>query len=196
MGKQIYLADVMELFRKSPVVSFSSIMRIIRDKKEVKQYGKRLVAQLLHKGRIKQLAKGCYTSQDDPSLAVFCFQPAYLGLQDALSAHNLSEQETVPVIITARKVRTGLRKIIGQNALIRGIDKRYYFGLTYIQQDTVALPYSDIEKTLIDMVYFRQPLSREMIAELKKRISRKTMESYISRYSKKMKAKIVKILEW
>ena len=78
MGREKYLTNIKKLFEKSPVVSFSSIERIIQNKKRVKQYAKQLVRNLLLKGKIKRLCKGYYTTFDEPSLAVFCFKPGCL----------------------------------------------------------------------------------------------------------------------
>ena len=49
MGKEKYQKKIEELFKKSPVVSFNSIERIIRNKKEIKQYTKQLIRNLLLK---------------------------------------------------------------------------------------------------------------------------------------------------
>src|SRR3989338_9098421 len=156
MGKKKYSEEIGALFKKSPVVDSNSILRIIRNRKKVSQYNKQLIRNLLLAGKIRRLAKGCYTMYDDPSLAVFCFKPAYLGLQDALSMHNLWEQETIPIIITARKVRQGIRSIMGVNVLIRRIDKRYFFGYEHKNYGDFYFPVSDVEKTFIDMAYFNE----------------------------------------
>src|SRR3989338_2249183 len=128
MGKQKYLKEVEELFKKSYVIPSSSIARIVSSKKKVKQYNKHLVRNLIAKNKINRLTKGWYTIYDDPSLAVFCFGQAYLGLQDSLSAHDLWEQETAPIIITSEKIRQGSRKIMGMNILVKRICKKYFFG--------------------------------------------------------------------
>ena len=182
MGKKKYLDKIQELLRKSPVVDADSIIRIVRSGKNVKQYHKQLIRNLVIGGKIKRLAKGCYTAHEDTSLAVFCFKPAYLGLQDALSIHNLWEQETIPVIITVRKVRNDIRSISGANALIRRIDKKYFFGYAYIKQGDFYFPVSDVEKTFIDMVYYNENISNELVASIKKRIDRKKLKSYLKRY--------------
>jgi len=168
MGKSKYTRDVESIFKKSIVVTASSIRRIVKSK----EYAKQLIRNMIKKGKIKRITKGCYTIHEDPSLVVFCFKPAYLGLQDALSFHNLWEQETIPVIITAAKVQSGIRKIMGGNVMLKRIDKKYFFGFNYYKyNDEIYLPYSDIEKTLIDMIYFRQRLSNEAKAEMIKRIN-------------------------
>ena len=190
MGKQKYQTRIMGLFDKSPIVHFSSINRIIGDKKKVKQYSKQLVRNLLIKGKIQRLTKGYYTKHQDPYLSVFCFT-GYLGLQNSLSYHNLWEQETIPIIITTQKVRPGIRKVLGTNILIRRIDKKYFFGFEYKKYDAYYVPISDIEKTYIDMVYFREPMGREVLQNLKKNINKKKLDAYLKKYPKKFREKIL-----
>lgn len=190
MGKQKYRKDLELLFAKSPVVSYDSIERLVNNKKEVSSYVKKLVHILLLKNKIKRLAKGYYTTQNESSLAVFAFEPAYLGLQDALSFHNLWEQETIPVIITTRNIRQGIRKALGNNILIRRIQKKYFFGVEYYQNEDITLPYSDIEKTFIDMVYFKENITKETLSNFKKKINRKKLEKYLKNYPKKFCEKV------
>jgi len=194
MGRQKYLAKIEELFKKSPVVDLGSIRRIVRSKRKTNQYEKQLIRNLLLRGKIKKLVKGCYTMHDDSSLAVYCFSPSYLGLQDALSFHGIWEQETIPVIVTVRKVRQGIRKVLGANVLVRRITKKYLFGFEYFRQNGFYLPYSDIEKTVIDMVYFNEKFTNDAIRLLKKRIDMKKMNSYLKAYPAKLRQRVMKIL--
>jgi|SRR3989344_720014 len=193
MGKQKYLSSVNSLFKKSSVVSFNSIERIVKNKKN---YTKQLIRNLIKQGKIKKLAKGYYTSHNEISLIVFCFKPAYLGLQDALSYHNLWEQETIPVIITSKKARQGIRNILGVNVLIRRINRKYLFGFEYYKNGDFYFPYSDIEKTFIDMIYFRQPLDKEVVLEFKKKMDKKKLKLYLKKYPKKFIKKIDNILKF
>ncbi len=182
MGKEKYLRVIKDLFMKSPVVDANSIGRIVKSKKKVKQYDKQLIRNLISKDQIKRLTKGFYTMHEDPSLAVFCVKPAYLGLQDALSIHNLWEQETIPIIITSRRVRQGIRKILGANVLIRRISKKYLFGFEYIKQGDFYYPVSDIEKTFIDMIYFKQKISEDLLKNFKKSVNEKKLRGYLKVY--------------
>ncbi|MFH1592449.1 MAG: hypothetical protein ABIB47_03730 [Candidatus Woesearchaeota archaeon] len=191
MGKQKYLSDIKNLFKKSPVVSFKSIERIIKNKKRVKQYTKQLIRNLISKNKIKKLAKGYYTSHDEVSFSVFCFKPAYFGLQDALSIYELWEQETIPIIITTRKVRQGIRKILKVNVLIRRITPKYLFGFDYYKDGDFYFPYSDVEKTFIDMVYFKQPLDEEVIKNFRKKINVKKLGAYLKKYPKKFRNRVL-----
>lgn len=181
MGKSKYKNNVEKLFRESPVVSHDSLARIIGNKGK-KSYTKRMINYLIKKESIKRITKGYYTTRDDASLSVFCFQPAYFGLQDALSFYNIWEQETIPVIITSRNARSGIRKIIGSNVLIRTIKKKYFFGIDYHQQGNVAIPYSDIEKTFIDMIYFKEKMSQSVIDNFKRKLDKKKLGRYLRVY--------------
>jgi len=194
MGKEKYLKTIGDLFGKSAVVNYSSIERVVRKKKNIKQYTKKLIRNLILKGKIKKITRGFYTSHDDPSLAVYCFKPAYLGLQDALSFHNLWEQESIPVIITARKARQGIRKIMGINVLIRRIDKKYCFGFQHYDDGGIYLPYSDVEKTFIDMVYFKEKLSQEAIKNIERIVNIKKINSYINSYPNKIRKRVLDLL--
>lgn len=193
MGKQKHLARIMDLFKKSPVVNFSSVERIVKNEKNVKQYTKQLIRNLIKQGRINKITKGYYSIHDDPSLIVFCFKPSYLGLQNALSFHNLWEQETNPVIITTRNIRKGIRVVFGRNVIMRRIDRKYIFGFELYLDGDFYLPYSDIEKTFIDMVYFKQPLDKEIIREFKKKIDKKKLGDYLKRYPKRFRDRFMKI---
>ncbi|MEW5896597.1 MAG: hypothetical protein AB1668_02815 [Nanoarchaeota archaeon] len=191
MGKIKYLNGIKELFRKSPVVNFSSIALNVQRLGGSRNYANLLVKKLVDKGDIKKIAKGYYTVHGDPSLAVFCFKPAYLGLQDALSFHNLWEQETIPVIITTRKVRPGIRKVIGTNVLVKRMDKQYFFGFELVKYYDFYLPISDVEKTFLDLLYFRQKLSKEVLDNFRKRIDKEKLKGYLKRYPKKMAKRVM-----
>ena len=191
MGKQKYLKSIEELFKKSPVVSAKSIKMVVNKNKKVKQYTKQLIRNLILKGKIKRITKGFYTSKDNISLSIFCFKPSYLGLQDALSFHDLWEQETIPIIISTRKIRTGIRKIMGGNVLIKMISKKYFFGFDYHNDNGVYLPYSDIEKTFIDIIYFKENLGKDVLNNIKEKISIKKLKLYLKIYPKKFRSMVL-----
>lgn len=190
MGKKKYLDKIESLFENSPVVTFNSIKMIVKDKKNIKQYTKQIIRNLIRQNKIKKITKGFYTTHEDPSLAVFCFS-GYLGVQNAMSFHNLWEQETVPVIITARRVRSGRRVVFGANIVIKKINKKYFFGFEYYKDGDFYFPYSDVEKTFIDMVYFKQPMDKELLKNFRRRIDRKKLKQYIVKYPKRFRKKVI-----
>lgn len=195
MGKQKYQNIVQKLFQKSPVVNFASIERILKSKRSRNQYTKQLLRNLILTKKIKKLTKGFYSLHDDPSLIVFSFNPAYLGLQDALSKHNLWEQETIPIIITSKKVRQGIRNVNGSNVFIRRIDKKYIFGVEYLKEGDIYFPYSDIEKTFIDMVYYNEKINKETLESLKKKINYKKLNLYLKHYPRNLRKKVLSFIK-
>lgn len=192
MGKIKYINDIRKFFKESPVVDISSLKRFIARKN--KDYIYLVINNLLRKKEIKKITRGYYTIYEDPSLIVFCFKPSYLGLQNAMSFHNLWEQETVPVVVTTRKIRQGIRKVFGFNALMRRIDKKYIFGFEYYKDGDFYFPYSDIEKTFIDMVYFRQPLDAENIRNFREKIEKRKLAEYLKKYPERFRKKVNKVL--
>jgi hypothetical protein len=196
MGKSKHMKKVEELFEKSPIVDFKSIERIVKplhQKNKKSNYAKLLVSNMLKSEKIKKIAKGCYTKNDDNSLSVLCYYPAYLGLQSALSFYGLWEQETIPVIITSKKIRTGIRKVLGGNIMIKRLQKKFVFGFDYCNDGGFYLPYSDIEKTFIDMVFFKQHLSKELILEFRKRILERKLRQHLKVYDKRFQKKALEI---
>ncbi len=193
MGKIKYLDNIKKFFVESPVVDIESLKKFIAKKN--KDYIYLVISNLLKKKEIKRITKGYYTIHEDPSLIVFCFKPSYLGLQNALSFHNLWEQETNPSVITTRNLRKGVRTVFGRNVLIKRIDKKYIFGFEYYKDGDFYFPYSDIEKTFIDMVYFRQPLDKENVLEFKKNINKKKLKDYLKKYPKRFRDKVMSKLD-
>ena len=192
MGKQIHLEKIESLFNKSPVVDFKSIERIIGKTKN-SNYAKLLLHNLLKKEKIKKIGKGVYTKHNEISLAVFSFKPAYLGLQSALSHHGIWEQQTIPVIITTKKVRRGIRKLMDGNVLLRNINKKYFFGIEYLEEGNFYFPYSDLEKTLIDMVAFHQKIDSEVLKKIKNKINKPKLLNYLKIYPIKIRERVIKL---
>ncbi len=193
MGKIKYIKDIRKFFKENPVIDINSIKTFI--KKKDKKYVYLLISNLLKNGEIRRITKGYYSTYDDPALIVSCFKPCYLGLQNALSFHNLWEQETNPVVITSCNIREGLRKVFGKNVIVKRINPKYMFGFEYskyaLEDRDIYLPYSDVEKTFIDMVYFRQPIDDENIASFREKISRKKLREYLKRYPLRFQKKVL-----
>lgn len=193
MGKIKYVNDIRRFFKESPVVDIESLKKFI--KKKNKDYIHLLINNLLKKGEIRKITKGFYSIYEDPSLIVFCFKPSYLSLQNAMSFHNLWEQETNPIVVTTRNLRKGIRKVFDRNVFIRRIDKKYIFGFEYYKDGDFHFPYSDIEKTFIDMIYFRQPLDKEVIDNFRKKIDKKKLKDYLKRYPERFKKMVTRRLK-
>ncbi|TRZ83497.1 hypothetical protein D4R86_00690 [bacterium] len=190
MGKIKHIPKIKEFLKKTPVFFTRDIELIVKDK----AYSYLFLHNLSKKKEIFRLKKGCYSSISDPVFTVFCFKPAYLGLQEALSLHNLWEQETNPVIITNRKVREGVRQVLDNNIVIHRIPSKYFFGFELLKYGNYFLPVSDIEKTLIDLIYFRESISKEALKEIKKKIDRVKLNSYLNSYPKDTKKTVKEMI--
>lgn len=198
MGKVKYKEEIKRFFEKTPVVTTRDIRAIISSLKQkfrLKEgYVYLLIHNLIEKGEIKKLTKGFYTIHDDPSLAVLCFKPAYIGLYDALSYHQLWEQATNPIILTSKKVRPGIRKVLDSKVIIHRLDKRYLFGFELKKVNGFWIPISDVEKTFIDLLYFKLPLDKELQKRILERINKKKFKCYASSYPKKLRKRLLSYL--
>ena len=188
MGKSKHIEKIRALFKKSPVIDFQSIKRTIGSGND--NYAKLLINNLLKSKEINKIAKGKYSLNEDPSLFVLCYNRSYLGLQSALSFHGLWEQETIPVVITPRKIRQGLRNVSGMNVLVRRIKKEYAFGFEFYNDGGVYLPYSYIEKTFIDMIVFNQFMDEDVLKQFKRRIGKNKLKKHLNKYPEKIRKRI------
>ena len=185
-----YIDRIREYLEKTPVVNIRSISALVGNQ----NYAYVIMNHLFKRREVQKLTKGYYTIHEDPSLIVYCFKPAYLGLQDAMSFHNLWEQETNPLVITVRRVRCGVRKVFGTNVVIRRISPKYFFGFDYHNYGEFLLPVSDVEKTFIDMVYFKE-MRKEMRKEFENRIDQRKLKSYLKKYPKNFRKRVVELLK-
>ena len=189
-----YIAAVRENFAGQPVFSGRSLFLFLSKKGISRAYAKHLVHNLLKKKELLRVAKGFYSFQRDPAVSGFAFSPFYYGLQEALSLRNLWEQETNPVIITAKKARQGMRRILQSNFVVRRIDKKMFFGFEMINHFGIWVPVSDIEKTLIDFVYFNEKIPPEALKEIKKRLDKRILKGHLAKTSPLLGKKIRKLL--
>ncbi len=136
---------------------------------------------LAMKNRIHRISRGIYTFHDDPQVVGFAFRPFYYGLQDAMSLHNIWGQETNPVVITPRKVVSGLRQFEGANYVVRRVNRKMFFGYELMRYGEMWIPVSDVEKTFMDMVYFEQNISRDALMAFKQKIDGKKLFSYLEK---------------
>ena len=163
-------------FKDWPVFTFKDVEKLVG-----KSYAKLLIHNHLKSGKIIKMGKGVYSFQKDPVLAVFAFRPSYLGLEFALTFYELWEQESIPVIVTSRKVRPGVRQISGENVLIRRIKPSGMFGYETRKYYDFYIPVSNFEKTLVDFIYYREPITKTAFRALYKRCDRTVVEKYLKR---------------
>jgi predicted transcriptional regulator of viral defense system len=190
VGKIKHLNKIREFLKSTPIFRAKDVELIVKDN----NYSNLILHNLVKRGEIKRVTKGWYSSCEDPVVSVFCFRPAYIGLQDALSIHELWEQETNVVIVTTRKVRTGLRKIMGSNVILHRINQKFFFGIESLKYGDFFVPVSDVEKTLIDLIYFNEIPEMGTLREIKKRTNEGKLKSYLKYYPIKFRRRVEKLL--
>jgi len=188
-----YTSKLRLRFEKEPAFCARDIRLFFAGSHLSAEYQNLMVHKLLKEGKLQRIGRGIYTFRQETQAVGFAFQPFYYGLQDALSLRNLWEQETVPVVITPRKVRAGRREFLGSNYIVRRIGRSMFFGFGMVKYGDFWVPVSDLEKTLIDFVHFRQPLPRELATALKKSVRRDVMDGYLKRVPVRL-AKKVRVL--
>lgn len=189
-----YMKDFTAHFSSFSVFTISDARLFLTDRGAGREYVYLLITNLLRSGRIKKLKRGFYTFRDDPMLAGFAFSPSYHGLQDALSLHNLWEQETNTIIITPRRVRIGMREMLGGNVLVRKIGRPMFFGFESMRYGDLWINVSDVEKTLIDFIYFNEPLDGATLHAMRGKIDAEKMKQYLVRCPERVRAKVPKLL--
>ncbi|MBU0636454.1 hypothetical protein KKE06_05500 [Candidatus Micrarchaeota archaeon] len=189
-----YIKEIRQQFAKKTVFSIRDIKTHFAHKKINPQYVNVLLNHLLKRKEIHRIARGTYSFRKDPNVLVFAIQPAYFGLQDALSFHGLWQQQTIPILITPRKIRNGFRNVLGSKALIKRIKRSLFFGIEMIRYTDFWIPVSDIEKTLVDFFYFHQPLEKKTLKKMLKKTNQKKLAQYLKRAPKKTRKKIEKAM--
>jgi predicted transcriptional regulator of viral defense system len=160
-----------------------------------KNYKKRLTHLLLSNGRIKRITRGVYTFHDDINVVGFAFSPFYYGLENALTMHGISTQGTNPIVITPRNVRQGLRVFEGRNYLIKRIPEALFFGYEMVKRGNFWVPVSDLEKTVIDMMYFDGYIRDELWPTILKELQMRRLNEYLGRYKKEFRTKMLKTIK-
>jgi predicted transcriptional regulator of viral defense system len=190
-----YINEIRKKFRKLPLFKTRDAVIIITKMGGTRGYAYLLLNHLAKRGEITRITKGYYSFEEEIEVCGFAYSPFYYGLQEALSLRNLWEQETNPVIITTRKTRTGLKKILGKNVLIRRISQKMFFGFEMVKYYDFWVPVSDVEKTLIDFIYFGEYLNEETLTEIKKNIKMDKLKNYLKKVPKRIRNRVLEILK-
>ena len=189
-----YLKDFREHFSEFPVFSVNDARVFLKQRKIGRQYLSLLLHNLLKRNEIIRITKGIYTFRKGMETACFAFSPSYHALQDALSIHGLWEQETNPILVTPRKIRSGARNTAIGTVIVHRIKRSMFFGFSQQKYAGAWTQVSDIEKTLIDFAHFNEPLSREALGEIKKKINKKTLRAYLKRAPERTRKRVEKLL--
>jgi len=191
MGKIKHLKKIEEFIEKSAVFNIRDIKKLVPNP----DYANLLLHNMVKKGKINRLLKGYYSKFDDPHLIAYCIKPSYIGLESALSLHNLWEQETNVVLLTIRRVRSGIRKVQDANVVVKQINPNHFFGFEHINYYDFRINVSDIEKTLIDLVFYKKYIDQDLITEFRKKVNLKKLKGYLKNYDNEFADKVKNLLK-
>ncbi len=189
-----HLKKLREHFSHYPAFTMRDVKTFFSGKGLSAGYAQLLMHNLEKKGEITRISNGNYTFWKDSLSAGFAFQPFYYGLQEALSLRGLWEQETNPIIITTRRVRSGLRTFGGNNFQIRRISRKMFFGFEPIRYYDNWLPVSTPEKTLVDFAYFKQKMPKDALEEIAEKIDEKKLRQMLQKTPEALAKKVLKTL--
>ncbi len=189
-----YMKAFKEKFREYPVFTIKDATLFLEKNGATREYVYTTIHNILKSGDIKRITRGNYTFHEEITVVGFAFTPFYYGLQDALSWHNSWEQEVNPVVITPRKVRTGVRSFLRRNYLVRHIERSMFFGLDAIQQGQFWIPVSNPEKTLIDFVYYKERIPEMALNELLSKIHKKRLGEYLNHVPLPIKRRVHELI--
>jgi predicted transcriptional regulator of viral defense system len=178
LGKKIHIDEVRRFAASTPVFRSKDIQLLVGDD----AYALLLLHNLERRGELHRVTRGWYSTGDDPTVAVLSLAPAYLGLQDALARREMWEQQTNTVVVTTGKAKPGARRVFGETVLVHRLDPRYFFGYDYLPYGKYSVPVSDVEKTMIDLVYFGESPGREVMKTVMKKADMRVLQEYLGRY--------------
>lgn len=179
-----------EQYKNEYTFSKRDVQKLFSKDKISNEYLDQLLHNLVKQNKIIRITNGAYTFNKDLMVSGFAYSPFYYGLQEALSLRNLHEQETNPVIITTKKIKPGIKQIQGNNVLLRRIDRKYFFGIDFVKYYDMEIPVSDLEKTLIDFIYYNEPLSEDAKNGLLKNINKQKLKEYLLKYPESTRRKV------
>ena len=179
-----YLAFVRERFSKKDFPTFTAqdLKMSLKHTGIGVNYIYLMVHNLLRRKEIIRITRAVYTFHKDEAVVGFAFYPFYYGFENALNIRGISEQGTNLIVVTPRNVRQGVRTFAGRNYRIKRIGGGMFFGYETMEYDGFTVPVSDVEKTVIDMLYFHDHIREELWPEIARRMDMKKFRDYLKRY--------------
>ncbi len=154
-----------------------------------------MLHNLVKRGEAIRITRSIYTLHKDSVVVGFAFAPFYYGLENALSIRGISNQGTNFIVVTPRNVRTGIRTFKGRNYRVQRIQKQHMFGYETIKYGEFWIQVSDVEKSLIDILYFQKGIRDELLNEIIPKINRNKLKNYLKRYGKSFSKRVMAIYE-
>lgn len=168
-------------FNRFPLFKFGDAERFLTNIGASSIYARKFMSIVISNGSVYRITRGIYSMHKDINLAGYAFRPFYYGLGTALTHHGLWEQQATQTIITTRNVREGTRVFFGLNATIRRIPEELFFGYVKERYGDFHFYVSDVEKTLIDVVYYKFVVEDYVYANLFRHAGRAKLAGYLKK---------------
>ncbi len=188
-----YLSGVRGRFSKRdfPVFTINDIRMLLNGSGVSDEYVHLMVHNLMRRSEIVRITKAVYTFHKDEAVVGFAFYPFYYGFENALNIMGISGQGTNMIVVTPKNVRQGVRTFVNRNFRVKRIRGSMFFGYKTVEYDGFWVPVSDLEKTVIDMLYFQGGIRDELWPGILERLDRKRIREYLKRYDAKFGKKVL-----
>jgi predicted transcriptional regulator of viral defense system len=191
VGEVKYVEKFLEYFAGFPAFTSNDVKLFLDKNGAGEGYYRIFMHNLVASGRAFQIKKGHYTLHDDLMAAGFAFSPFYYGMETALTHYDLWDYMTPVSIITAKHVRSGMRTVFGRNVSVRRISEKMLFGYSMVKyEDLFYVPMADIEKTLIDSVYFRAAFNEDVYKRIFEKADLKKVDKYLAACPEEVKSRV------
>lgn len=184
-----YKKEFFEHFKKFPLFTFNDASLFLSERGASKDYMRKMISLMLTRGELYRITKGYYTLNKSMEVVGYAFKPFYYGLGSALNHYNLSKQQANQTIVTTKTVRAGVRTVFGINISIKRIPKNLYFGYRDVVGEQFHFYVSDIEKTLLDMIYFDYVVEDYVYKNIFRRVNSNKMKVYLKKYNDRVKTR-------
>ncbi|MCL5419729.1 MAG: hypothetical protein M1354_02520 [Candidatus Marsarchaeota archaeon] len=191
-----YVKEFLEYFQAFPTFTANDAKLFLRKNGSERDYYKVFMHNMIKNRKILSISKGHYTLHDNPVVAGFAYSPFYYGMEMALTYYKLWNYMTPISIVTTNRIRKGNIVLLGRNANVRRIQKNKFFGYSMVYyKDSIYIPMADIEKTLIDSIYFHSLFDKEVYSAMVGKLDRKRLARYLRNYSNIIKKQVDYLLK-
>lgn len=185
-----YAKQFLKYFEKFPTFTVKDVKLFLRKNGADKSYYKIFLHNMIKSKRVFTIKRGHYTVYDDPMIAGFAFSPFYYGMETSLTHYKLWDYMTPISIITTNRIRKCNIELFGRNASVRKVQRNKFFGYSMVQYGDMYIPMADVEKTLIDSVYFHARFSKQVYIAMAKKINRRKLDNYLKHYTEIIKSQV------
>lgn len=177
--------EILKKFSEYPTFSYNDVELYLMQRAKGCNIA-RIISYMKSKDYIYGIRKGVYSTRNDAAISGFAFQPFYYGLTYAMTIRELWTQESSPEIITLKRVKKNNVEVFNGKYIVvlHHSDPKYFFGYENVKYGNINIPVSDIEKTLIDLFFYKNRLALQEYSGLLKALNKKRLKHYLAVYDK------------